>query len=1021
MYSWGEDTRGQLAQHLQDTAARGAVLEPRAAALVPAQVLQVACGEEHTLILSADGQVWTCGRNSVGQLGGKDRDPETPALVKGLVGVVGVACGRDHSLAVCQSGKVFAWGRDSEEQLGVKNSENHATKPREISIPVKPSVSKRVVQVACGNHHSLALTIGGEVYSWGLNSHGQLGLGSEVSRQPVPSQIQSLVGVPVTQIAAGGDFSLVLSLSGLVYCCGANGAGQLGLSRVDEKDRFNVCVVPTLRALSVSSISCGEAHTAVLTKVRVCYDTEDCWISHEHQGLSLHFAVVLQDGSVFTFGEGSHGQLGHNSTSNELRPRRVESLDGRATQIACGSYHTLVLMSNRQLLLFGTWSSGWAAEHSGMKPILQRPVSFNEHRGQIFKINRGKLQTWTTLDPSSEDAEEIKREITMMFLSSSSLVASFMRCSASESPSSGNPDPVCVDLNAARQIFQQLQENFWLNQLISVQSLVTNIFSASKSMISVDIFLILPECHLFHEDQHIFTFVLPLARAIVQLPDASIKHLREQWSSLKPGIVKKHIGMWKRALSFILLNGWLKKLNTSVKEVLQVLKHLYEVGVYTSLERAEDVLPENEFHIEVVCSSSAFLEEDAILWYRLKQNEDTVKTPVIFCRFPFVLNLQSKLFVFNCIVKMQKVNLTQCHYFPELVNGMGPLVDPTFNICVRRSKLVKDTFKQLKSTKPEIFAKALVVQFLGDLEQPFVNKKDFFLHIFESLFMPDFGMFMQNDSGSLLWFPVKPKMSRKKYFLFGVLCGLALYNNTTVYLPFPLALFKKLLNVKPTLKDLKELSPVVGKSLQYLLDYSDDDVENMDMCYTVVWNDVEVELDPHEVGKPVTSNNKHEFINMYVDYTLNKSAESLFVEFKRGFFTVCDVDVVQLFQAQELMELMVGNEDYDWDKLRQNTIYEGKYHARHPNIIRFWKVFEDLSPEHKKNFLLFVTGSARVPILGMDQIKMTVQSSPTLTRHHYPEAFTCYTILYLPVYKSKEMFQAKLIQAISYNRGFFKD
>ncbi|KPP58254.1 hypothetical protein Z043_123935 [Scleropages formosus] len=311
-----------------------------------------------------------------------------------------------------------------------------------------------------------------------------------------------------------------------------------------------------------------------------------------------------------------------------------------------------------------------------------------------------------------------------------------------------------------------------------------------------------------------------------------------------------------------------------------------------------------------------------------------------------------------------------------LMNGVEPLTDPAFQLCVRRSELVKDTFRQLKSAEPENFAKDLVVRFIGDLEQPFVNKKDFFLHIFECLFAPDFDMFMQNDSGTLLWFPVKRKMSRKKYFLFGVLCGLALYNNTMVYLPFPLALFKKLLNLKPTLEDLKELSPVVGK---------------------------------------------HDFVNVYVDYVLNKSAEKLFEEFRKGFFTVCDMVSVKLFQPKELMEVMMGNEDYDWDRLRQNTTYEGKYHQRHPNIIRFWEVFNDLTEDQKKAFLCKFSRSARVPVLGMDHIKMRVVSLPTFTKQHYPEAITCHTILHLPVYRSKELFKAKLTEAISHNRGFWKD
>ena len=79
------------------------------------------------------------------------------------------------------------------------------------------------------------LLSGGDVYSWGLNSHGQLGQGKEMSLQYTPDLVCALTGVAVTQISAGATHSLFLTLAGLVYCCGANKSGQLGVNRVDEK------------------------------------------------------------------------------------------------------------------------------------------------------------------------------------------------------------------------------------------------------------------------------------------------------------------------------------------------------------------------------------------------------------------------------------------------------------------------------------------------------------------------------------------------------------------------------------------------------------------------------------------------------------------------------------------------------------------------------------------------------------------------------------------------------------------
>ncbi|XP_015266275.1 PREDICTED: probable E3 ubiquitin-protein ligase HERC3 [Gekko japonicus] len=267
-------------------------------------VKEVACGGNHSIFLLEDGQVFTCGLNSKGQLG-HEREGNKPEQICALADqhIIHVACGEAHSVALSDQGQLFSWGAGSDGQLGLTTAEDSVAVPRLI----KKLNQETILQVSCGNWHCLALAADGQFFAWGQNNHGQLGLGKEFPSQPSPQRVKSLDGIPLAQVAAGGAHSFALSLSGAVFGWGKNSSGQLGLS--DERDRESPCHVKLLRSQMVVYISCGNDHTAVLTK----------------------------SGGVFTFGAGSFGQLGHDCLNDEVNPRRVLELMGsEVSQIACG-------------------------------------------------------------------------------------------------------------------------------------------------------------------------------------------------------------------------------------------------------------------------------------------------------------------------------------------------------------------------------------------------------------------------------------------------------------------------------------------------------------------------------------------------------------------------------------------------------------------------------------------------------------------------------------------------------------
>ncbi|XP_048125460.1 probable E3 ubiquitin-protein ligase HERC4 isoform X4 [Alosa alosa] len=325
MLCWGNASYGQLGLGGIE---EEIVVEPRGCDFFAGKRLcGVGCGRRHTSFLLDDGTVYTCGCNDLGQLGHEKprKKPEQVVALDAQIIVV-ISCGEAHTLALNDKGQVFAWGLASDGQLGFVNSEECVRVPRNI----KSLSDVCITQVACGYRHSLALAKGGQVFSWGQNKYGQLGLGMVGASVSSPQVIQSLLGIPFSQIAAGGAHSFALTFSGGVFGWGRNKFGQLGLN--DSNDRYFPVLLKTLRSQRVVYICCGEDHTAALTK----------------------------EGGVFTFGAGGYGQLGHNSTNHEINPRKVFELMGNiVTQIACGRQHTLAFISTSgKINSFGLGGNG---------------------------------------------------------------------------------------------------------------------------------------------------------------------------------------------------------------------------------------------------------------------------------------------------------------------------------------------------------------------------------------------------------------------------------------------------------------------------------------------------------------------------------------------------------------------------------------------------------------------------------------------------------------------------------------
>ena len=359
LFAWGRGSEGQLG--LGATESQGTPVPVRG----PSGVAVIASGPgHHSLVITADGEVWSWGANEAGQVGdgtrgsraepvrlaergfawkparpvpaaeapgepadhdARDRESNAapaagPALVTTLSHPA-VAAGDVHSVALNVDHGVWAWGAGTWGRLGSGNL-------NDSPVPIPVGGVSGIVAIAVGYNHNVALDSSGRVWVWGYNNEGQLGDGTQTNRSSA-YQLPVAAIANVVAVAAGSNHTLALKSDGTVWAWGRNVEGQLGNDQAGGTQQRSLVPVPVSGASGIQSIAAGLHHSLAVTGA----------------------------GDVLAWGYNDQHQLGVSPNTNRLTPVTLAGF-GDVAKVAAGDHHSLALMTDGTVQAWGAMGAG---------------------------------------------------------------------------------------------------------------------------------------------------------------------------------------------------------------------------------------------------------------------------------------------------------------------------------------------------------------------------------------------------------------------------------------------------------------------------------------------------------------------------------------------------------------------------------------------------------------------------------------------------------------------------------------
>ncbi len=263
----------------------------------------VSCGYEHTVIIDMNNEVWSFGSNEFGQLGlGDNTDRNTPTKIISVdtrsgITAKSVSCGKYYTMIIDMNNNVWAFGFNKYGILGLGNDVN-------ILIPEKINGVTSAKYISCGDFHTVIIDMNNDIFSFGYNTFGQLGLGDNMERN-TPTKIPNIFG---KSVSCGSYHTVIIDMNDESWSFGRNNFGQLGVG--DNMERNTPTKIPNIFA---KSVSCGEFHTV----------------------------IININNDILSFGKNTNGELGLGDHIHRNIPTKIPDISAKS--VSCGGAHTVII------------------------------------------------------------------------------------------------------------------------------------------------------------------------------------------------------------------------------------------------------------------------------------------------------------------------------------------------------------------------------------------------------------------------------------------------------------------------------------------------------------------------------------------------------------------------------------------------------------------------------------------------------------------------------------------------------